>query len=223
MTNLRAAPAITDSWFVFIGTSFFMMEGSMTLVVPLQEAVYLKKDRDAFPRTNAVVTTWIVIFYIIFSIVCVAGFGDGIRTALTASLTGGMAAVVQLAYSITVIMTFPLQAFPAMQVAITAVLGKHKAARPSIERSLVASLIVIALGIVAALTLDYLGNVVSILGSLFGIPLALVYPPLMHNSMVKNSSRGRRLANRAVVFVGFVAMAAASYATIANWRNNAEG
>jgi solute carrier family 36 (proton-coupled amino acid transporter) len=223
VTNLRAAPAITDSWFIFIGTSFFMMEGSMTLLVPLQEAVYLKKDRDAFPQTNAVVTTWIVVFYIIFSIICVAGFGDGIRTALTASLTGGMAAIVQLAYSIAVIMTFPLQAFPAMQVAITSVLSKHKAARPSLERSLVASLIVIALGVVAALTLDYLGNVVSILGSLFGIPLALVYPPLMHNSMVKNSSPGRRLANHVVVFVGFVATAAASYATIANWRNNAEG
>jgi solute carrier family 36 (proton-coupled amino acid transporter) len=223
VTNLQSAPAITDAWFLFIGTSFFMMEGSMTLVVPLQEAVFLPKDRDLFPHTNAVVTSWIVIFYIGFSLVCLAGFGHGIHTALTASLTGPVAALVQLAYSIAVIMTFPLQAFPAMQVTLTAVMGKNKASCPSLERSIVASLIVCLLGVVALVALDYLGNVVSILGSLFGIPLALVYPPLMHNIMVKNSSRARRRANYAVVVMGFVAMAAASYATIVNWQNNAEG
>jgi solute carrier family 36 (proton-coupled amino acid transporter) len=223
VTNLQSAPAITDAWFLFIGTSFFMMEGSMTLVVPLQEAVFLPKDRDLFPRTNAVVTSWIVIFYIGFTLVCLAGFGHGIHTALTASLTGPVAALVQLAYSIAVIMTFPLQAFPAMQVTLTAVMGKNKASCPSLERSMVASLIVVMLGVVALVALDYLGNVVSILGSLFGIPLALVYPPLMHNIMVQNSSRARRRANYAVVVMGFVAMAAASYATIVNWQNNAEG
>jgi solute carrier family 36 (proton-coupled amino acid transporter) len=223
VTNLQSAPAITDAWFLFIGTSFFMMEGSMTLVVPLQEAVFLPKDRDLFPQTNAVVTSWIVVFYIGFSLVCLAGFGHGIHTALTASLTGPVAALVQLAYSIAVIMTFPLQAFPAMQVTLTAIMGKSKASCPCLERSVVASLIVCLLGVVALVALDYLGNVVSILGSLFGIPLALVYPPLMHNIMVKNSSRARRRANYAVVVIGFVAMAAASYATIVNWQNNAEG
>lgn len=222
VTNLRAAPMITDSWFIFIGTSFFMMEGSMTLVVPLQEAIFLKKDRDLFPRTNAVVTTWIVVFYLIFSFICVAGFGNGIRTALTASLKGPVAAIVQLAYSLAVIMTFPLQAFPAMQVAITAALGKGKSLTPSVQRCFVASVIVVTLGVLAVVALDYLGNVVSILGSLFGIPLALVYPPLMHNAIVKDSSTSRRLANWCVVAIGFFAMASASYATIANWDSNSE-
>lgn len=114
--NLQNLPVWTDSWFIFIGTSFFMMEGSITLIVPLQEAVFDKEDRDLFPRINQTVTSWIVVFYIFFSITCVAAFGDDLRTALTASLTGTLAMTIQLAYSIAVILTFPLQAFPSMQV-----------------------------------------------------------------------------------------------------------
>jgi hypothetical protein len=66
-------------------------------------------------------------------------------------------------------------------------------------------------------TIDYLGHVVSILGSLFGIPLALVFPPLMHNILVKDSSPTMRWMNKGVVVIGFLAMIAASFATLISW------
>mmetsp|Transcript_8314 Transcript_8314/g.15072 ORF Transcript_8314/g.15072 Transcript_8314/m.15072 type:complete len:274 (-) Transcript_8314:69-890(-) len=217
--NLQNLPVWTDSWFIFIGTSFFMMEGSITLIVPLQEAVFDKEDRDKFPRINQTVTSWIVVFYIFFSIICVAAFGDDLRTALTASLTGTLAMTIQLAYSIAVILTFPLQAFPAMQVTVTAVLGKT---RDTTRRSVLATVLTLLLGLIAMVSIDYLGNVVSILGSLFGIPLALVFPPIMHNRLCKPTFTERYL-NYAVMTIGFVAMGAASVATIATWDENAEG
>lgn len=217
--NLQNLPVWTDSWFIFIGTSFFMMEGSITLIVPLQEAVFDKEDRDLFPRINQTVTSWIVVFYIFFSITCVAAFGDDLRTALTASLTGTLAMTIQLAYSIAVILTFPLQAFPAMQVTVTAVLGKT---RDTTRRSVLATVLTLLLGLIAMVSIDYLGNVVSILGSLFGIPLALVFPPIMHNRLCKPTFTERCL-NYAVMVIGFVAMGAASVATIATWDENAEG
>ena len=71
-------------------------------------------------------------------------------------------------------------------------------------------------------SMDYLGNVVSILGSLFGIPLALIFPPLMHNALVKDSSTVTRWTNYAVVVVGVFAMAAASFNTIVTWNDGAE-
>jgi solute carrier family 36 (proton-coupled amino acid transporter) len=215
LKNFNSLPAVTNEWFIFIGTSFFMMEGSITLLVPLQEAVYQEADRAKFPRVNQFVTTWIVIFYVVFSIFCVSAFGEGIRTAMTASLSGPLATSVQFSYSIAVILTFPLQAFPAMQVACRAILGSFKAGSEDNfkSRSILATLIVLLLGIIAVIAIEYLGNVVSVLGSLFGIPLALVFPPLMHNSLIKDSSALTRWMNYFVVGIGFFAMFAASYAT----------
>ena len=78
------------------------------------------------------------------------------------------------------------------------------------------------LGIVAICAIDYLGNVVSILGSLFGIPLALVVPPLMHNALVTDSSKATKWLNYIVVAIGFMAMGAASFATIVSWDKGAD-
>ena len=229
--NIKQLSPVTDSWLVFIGTSFFMMEGSITLLVPLQEAVYRPEDKEKFPDVNRNVTSWIVVFYIVFSAISCAAFGSSIKTAMTASLTGNLATFVQLAYSTAVILTFPLQAFPAMEVALrvfqqatrgNSVLGSANG-DDTFRHSVFATVVVIALGVIAVCAMDYLGNVVSILGSLFGIPLALVFPPLMHNALVKNKSLATRLTNYAVVVVGFLAMAAASFNTITMWDKGADG
>jgi proton-coupled amino acid transporter len=217
--NLQSLPAITDAWFMFIGTSFFMMEGSITLLIPLQEAVYRDQDKAKFPIMNQNVTSWIVVFYILFSAACCAAFGDKIQTALTASLEGSLATTIQLAYSIAVILTFPLQAFPAMEVA-SKVLGKEALAS-DVQRNIFATLVTCSLGVIAVCAIDYLGNVVSILGSLFGIPLALVFPPIMHNVLVEDSSLARRWMNYGIIVIGFLAMGATSFATIVSWDKGA--
>lgn len=224
--NLKALPAVTNSWFLFVGTSFFMMEGSITLLVPLQESVMRDEDRAKFPAMNQTVTAIIVVFYVAFSVICCAAFGDNIQTAMTASLDGTLATTIQGAYSIAVILTFPLQAFPAMEVAKNNLLGHAisedaKTAR-HLERTVLSTVIICILGIMAVVAIDYLGNVVSILGSVFGIPLALVFPPLMHNILVKDSSRATRWMNYGVVLVGIVAMGAASFATLLSWDKGAE-
>lgn len=215
--NLKSLQPLTDSWFLFIGTSFFMMEGSITLLIPLQEAVYRPEDRRKFPDMNRDVTSWIVLFYVVFSVIACTAFGSSIQTALTASLEGSLATVVQLAYSVAVMLTFPLQAFPAMEVALRLMGVVEAGDLNGPKRNLFATVIVLVLGVVAWATIDYLGKVVSILGSLFGIPLALVFPPLMHNQLVKDSPASTKRTNYAVVGVGFFAMAAASYNTIATW------
>ncbi|CAB9527965.1 Vacuolar amino acid transporter 4 [Seminavis robusta] len=244
--NLANLPAATDSWFLFVGTSFFMMEGSITLIVPLQESVLRAQDREKFPKINQTVTSGIVIFYIFFSIICCAAFGDSIQTALTASLDGMLATTIQLAYSIAVILTFPLQAFPAMEVLKNNILGAAVArtkrsttattngeihtgstheslwAQDHFQRKALSTVVICILGVIAIYAIEYLGNVVSIIGSLFGIPLALVVPPMMHNILVPDSNKTTRWMNNVVTGIGFMAMAASSFATITAWEKGAE-
>ena len=79
------------------------------------------------------------------------------------------------------------------------------------------------MGVIAIMANNYLGNVVSLLGSLVGIPIALIYPPLMHNRLVKNSSRATKIMNICLSGVGLFAAGAASYTTIKSWNEGAEG
>ncbi|GAX18257.1 solute carrier family 36 [Fistulifera solaris] len=212
VSHWKQLPPVTDAWFLFVGTSFFMMEGGITLVVPLQEAVSSAADRKRFPAVNTHTTWGIVVFYVLFACICAAGLGgEGLSTALTASLHGHVANSVQLAYSVAVFFSFPLQAFPALQVICRALLGEQ----PSLWwRGVFTTAITLLLGVIATIAIDYLGNVVSLLGSMFGIPLALVFPPLMHNRLVGD----RVKMNYVVVCFGLLAMGAASYATAASWN-----
>jgi hypothetical protein len=68
--EISVLPKIQPTWVLFIGTSFFCFEGSITLILPLQEAVYKREDRKRFPYVNQKVTCSLVCMYIFFSIVC---------------------------------------------------------------------------------------------------------------------------------------------------------
>ena len=239
--SLSELPAVQPTWFLFIGTAFFVFEGSITLVVPLQEAVYKADDRAKFPMINQHVTTIIVVFYIFFAMFCWASFGEGLQTAMTASLPEGtFSTTVQFAYAIAVILTYPLQAFPAMEVTLRCLtsnskvkgsISKNNDSGPEnddfqknslIRRNIAATALNLILGVVAVLAIDYLGNVVSLLGSLVGMPIALIYPPLMHNILVKELPPKTRYLNFLVSGIGVFASVAATYGTIVNWDEGSE-
>jgi proton-coupled amino acid transporter len=157
-----------------------------------------------------------------------ASFGDTVQTALTASLPKGtLSSMVQFAYSIAVIFTFPLQAFPALEVVCNTThtkAGRNKTSEAIIfRRNVTATIIVCLLGFVAEISTNYLGNVVSLIGSFVGIPIALIYPPLMHNKLVPESSVLTKVLNICLAVVGLFAAGAASYTTIVSWNEGAEG
>jgi len=115
-------------------------------------------------------------------------------------------------------------AFPALEVVCHTTgtkVGKSDSSA-TFKRNMTASAIVCFLGVLAVIAIDYLGNVVSLLGSLVGIPIALIYPPLMHNQLV-DSSKTTRFLNYCLSVIGFIAAGAASYTTIASWDEGAEG
>lgn len=234
--SLTSLPAVQPAWFMFIGTAFFVFEGNVTIMVPLQEAVYKKEDRERFPMVNQNVTICIVVFYVFFALSVWSTFGDHVQTALTASLPqGNFTTSVQFAYSIAVILTYPLQAYPALEVILkNQTNSSDKNFGSAIHdntmkqniiwcnRKFLTTLLNIGLGVIAVIAIDFLGNVVSLLGSLVGMPIALIYPPIMHNILVKDSSVTIRSMNYFVATVGLIATVVTSYATIVNWNVGAE-
>ncbi|KAG7354060.1 transmembrane amino acid transporter [Nitzschia inconspicua] len=219
-TNLDA---FKSEWFLFIGTSVLLFEGSITLLVPLQEAVYREEDRERFPEVYKRVIFGIISFYTFFGIVCWMCFGDDVKTVMTTSLPeGNLAATVQLAYSIAVIFTFPLQNFPSLEIATMSISSSMKATCGRCTswlqyRNVIASALVCLLAVVAVATMESLDKVVSLMGSLLGCPLAFVFPPLIHNSLDDNLNAGRRRFNWIIAGLGFCAMVLASFTTLLKW------
>mmetsp|Transcript_11166 Transcript_11166/g.25967 ORF Transcript_11166/g.25967 Transcript_11166/m.25967 type:complete len:599 (+) Transcript_11166:120-1916(+) len=236
----------SSGWFLFIGTSVLLFEGSITLLIPLQEAVAAPRDRQYFPKMYPNVILCIIWFYTFFGIFCWMSFGNQVHTVMTTSLpeNSHLATTVQLAYSVAVMLTFPLQNFPSLEIACTAIETYllKKSATDRVRgnnmlfsviqffqhRQVLSSLLVCALALVAALTMERLDKVVSLMGGLLGCPLAFVFPPMIHNKLASmtldhgadngyNLSDSRRLQNKIVATLGFCAMIVATIATILKW------
>lgn len=197
--------------------------GSITLLVPLQEAVYREEDRARFPAVYQNVILGIISFYAFFGLTCWMAFGDDVRTVMTTSLPSGtLATTIQLAYSFAVIFTFPLQNFPSLEIACRSISSGldascGKATSFLQQRNTIASFLVCVLAIIAVMTMESLDKVVSLMGSLIGCPLAFVFPPLIHNKLDSSLSASRRLSNRIVSILGLFAMVLASVTTLLTW------
>lgn len=207
-----------------------LFEGSITLLVPLQEAVVTEEDRERFPRVYRNTILSIIVFYIFFSLTCWTSLGDDVRTVLTTSLPVGNAATsVQLAYSVAVIFTFPLQNFPALEITCRSIsnamesvtcCGSTACSSLLTKRNVISSVLVGLLAIVAVMTMSSLDKVVSLMGGLLGCPIAFVFPPIIHTKLLGEAGKltaTRKFFNVVVVLLGLVATFIATFTTIMTW------
>jgi proton-coupled amino acid transporter len=212
---------VEKDWFLFIGTSVLIYEGTITLLVPLQEAVHTQEDRQKFPIVYQHVILGIIAVYTVFGLSCWMAFGADVRTVMTTSLPPGvLATTVQLAYSVAVIFTFPLQNFPALEICCLTLKSYRKNGRfcrVLFSRNVVTSIMVILLAFVAVTTMESLDKVVSLIGGLLGCPIAFFFPPLIHSALVKDLTFQRRWGNRIVAGLAIVAALLATVTTIMTW------
>jgi len=216
-----------DHWYLFIGTSVLLFEGSITLCLPLQEALEVPNAETVFPTLYNRTIGSIVLFYTVFGFLCWSAFGDDVSTVLTTSLPEGiLATMVQLAYSIAVMLTFPLQIFPALEIIVHAAEIRLQGdtdivvTLTDLQRRVVCAVVIVLLAIIAELEMDNLGKVVALMGSLLGCPLAFVFPPLIHSKLVPNAPRTFDLM---ISGFGGLAMIGATLITLATWSEPSEG
>jgi solute carrier family 36 (proton-coupled amino acid transporter) len=185
--------------------------------------VFREEDREKFPHVYKRVILGIILFYSFFGVVCWLSFGDKVKTVMTTSLPEGpLATTVQLAYSIAVIFTFPLQNFPSLEIATRSIatsMDKTCGSATSFlqQRNVISSLLVCLLALIAIATMESLDKVVSLMGSLLGCPLAFVFPPLIHNNLDPDISDSRKRSNYLVAGLGMCAMLLASITTLITW------
>lgn len=120
--------------------------------------------------------------------------------------------------------TFPLQNFPALEIACSSIAKNlsfaFRTTRLSAiwtSRDFVASHLVCLLAVVAFTTINALDKVVSLMGALCGCPIAFAFPPLIQNKLDEYLSRYQRGLNNMVASIGLGAMAVATTTAILQW------
>uniref|UniRef100_A0A7S2WLB3 Amino acid transporter transmembrane domain-containing protein n=1 Tax=Rhizochromulina marina TaxID=1034831 RepID=A0A7S2WLB3_9STRA len=245
-----------SSFYLFVGTSAFIFEGVMALVVPLQEVVH-QDLKPNFPKVFVRTLGGIVLMYIAFGILNYTAYGRDTETVLTVNLPPGPWKVsVQAAYSIAVIFTFPLQLFPAFQILKSTFArlrrsrvwqcrcldfterkasyeplnpggsGEGWRAPPSRKKSCFQvvrgntfrGLLVVCLCFVAIAEVNMLDKIVSLLGAFLGIPLAFIFPFLIHFRLVEGS-RWDKALDCGCATVGICLALTCSAITLATWND----
>lgn len=169
-----------DSWTMFIGTAIFTFEG-IGLIIPIQETM---KHPEKFPKVLGYVMIVITFIFVSMGALCYAAFGSETQTVVILNLPQDSKFVnaVQFLYSLAILLSTPLQLFPAIRIMETGMFprsGKFNA-KVKWSKNLFRFAVVTVTGLIAWGGADDLDKFVAIIGSFACIPLVYIYPPLLH-------------------------------------------
>lgn len=195
--HFTAAPGIvlfeTRGTLVYLGTAAFAFEG-IGVLLPLERSM-------ADPRKLDRVVCWTMssacLLQVIFGGTAYFVYGAATTSIVTISLgrggmLGGMVAVelVQLAWVLEVLLTLPLQLFPAVHILEPRLLPRSlfRRRRSGLKwrKNVVRCGLLLLCMLVATAGYSSVDNLVALIGALGCVPLALVFPPLFHRGLVSS-------------------------------------
>ena len=163
-------------WTSFIGTAIFTFEG-VGLIIPIQESM---KDPTRFPTVLAGVMVFITAVFMGMGALSYVAFGPATRTVVLSNLPQDSKFVngVQLLYSLAILMSTPLQLFPAIRIMETGTFTRSGKQNPYIkwQKNMFRFIVVSGCSFLAWAGAYNLDKFVSVVGTFACIPLVYVYP-----------------------------------------------
>ncbi|PNY27746.1 Vacuolar amino acid transporter 3 [Tolypocladium capitatum] len=206
-------------WTLFIGTAIFTFEG-IGLIIPIQESM---KHPQKFPRVLGLVMIIITVVFITMGAISYAAYGSKTETVVLLNLPQDNKFVntVQLLYSVAILLSTPLQIFPAIRIVETELFTRSGKYNPYIkwQKNVFRFFVVMLCAAIAWGGADHLDKFVALVGNFACIPLVYIYPPLLHYKAVARS-RAWKISDIVLCIFGFVAMAYATSLTIMSWANS---
>ena len=165
-----------NDWTLFIGTAIFTFEG-IGLIIPIQEA--MKKPAN-FPPVLAVVMVIITAIFISMGAISYAAYGSTTKTVVLLNLPQDDKFVnaVQFLYSLAILLSTPLQLFPAIRILENEIFtrsGKHNH-YIKWQKNVFRFLVVVVCAAIAWGGAGDLDKFVALVGSFACIPLVYIYP-----------------------------------------------
>lgn len=165
-----------SSWTLFIGTAIFTFEG-IGLIIPIQESM---KHPEKFPPVLAFVMVVITVIFTGMGALSYAAFGSVTKTVVLLNLPQDNKFVnaVQFLYSLAILLSTPLQLFPAIRILENEIFtrsGKYNA-WIKWKKNIFRFFLVIACALIAWGGAGDLDKFVALVGSFACVPLVYVYP-----------------------------------------------
>ncbi len=181
----------SQDWTLFIGTAIFTFEG-IGLIIPIQES--MKKPKQ-FPPVLAFVMILITTVFISMGALSYAAFGSKTKTVVILNLPQDNKFVnaVQFLYSLAILLSTPLQLFPAIRITENELFTRSGKYNPYIkwQKNLFRFLLVMLCCVIAWGGAGDLDKFVAFVGSFACVPLVYIYPvsPLILLILIFNHAR----------------------------------
>ncbi|KAJ5731215.1 uncharacterized protein N7483_005723 [Penicillium malachiteum] len=209
------------TWSMFIGTAIFTFEG-IGLIIPIQESM---KQPQRFPGVLAGVMVLVTLVFLSAGALSYAAYGSATKTVILLNLPQDdkFVNVVQLLYSLAILLSTPLQLFPAIRIMENELFTRSGKYNPYIkwQKNSFRFFLVVVCAVVAWAGADDLDKFVSLVGSFACVPLIYVYPPLLHLRACAHSRR-QAIADIALAVFGVIGCAYTTTTTIQNWIGGGE-
>lgn len=209
------------SWTLFVGTAIFTFEG-VGLIIPIQESM---KHPEKFAGVLATVMTIVTLAMVSIGALSYAAYGSSTRTVVLLNLPQESRFVnaVQFLYSLAILLSTPLQLFPAIRILETELFSRSGKYNPYIkwQKNVFRFGIVVICALIAWGGAGDLDKFVSLVGSFACVPLVNIYPPLLHLKAVAKV-RWQRIADYALCAFGFVLCGYTTALTIQQWAGGSQ-
>lgn len=205
-------------WTLFIGTAIFTFEG-IGLIIPIQETM---KHPHKFPKVLGGVMVIITIIFVSMGALSYAAYGSETKTVIILNLPQDDKFVngVQFLYSLAILLSTPLQLFPAIRIMETGLFPRSGKNNPSVkwQKNAFRFVTVFVTALISWGGADDLDKFVALIGSFACIPLVYIYPPLLH-MRAHNTSNMMKAADIGLCTFGFAVMAYTTALTIKKWSD----
>jgi solute carrier family 36 (proton-coupled amino acid transporter) len=205
-----------SSWTLFIGTAIFTFEG-VGLIIPIQESM---KRPQNFPKVLALVMIIITVLFTSIGALSYAAYGSTTKTVILLNLPqdNKMANAVQFMYSLAILLSTPLQLFPAIRILENELFSRSGKYNPYIKwkKNAFRFFLVVVCALIAWGGADDLDKFVALVGSFACVPLVYVYPPLLHLKAVAKS-RFQRGQDYVLCVFGAIGCVYTTLLTIQQW------
>lgn len=208
----------SQDWTLFIGTAIFTFEG-IGLLIPIHES--MEKPAHFKPALMWVLVAVTVVF-ISCGLICYSAFGANVETVILLNFpsTSVFANSVQFMYAAAILLSTPLQLFPAIKILENKVFPRHASGKfdPRVKwlKNYFRGLIVLITVTIAWIGANDLDKFVSLIGSFACIPLIYIYPPLFHFKVFQHSFWSR-VVDLVILVFGAAIMAYTSWQTLSLW------
>ncbi|KAF9048555.1 transmembrane amino acid transporter protein-domain-containing protein [Panaeolus papilionaceus] len=198
---------------LFIGTAVFSFEG-IGLVIPITDAM---REPHKFPKVLTGVMAFLLLLFGGAGALAYLTFGSEIQTVVLVNLDSKskMVQSVQFLYALAILLSIPLQFFPAVRILENGLFTRSGKADPRVKwlKNVFRFSLVLVCTLISWVGAADLDKFVAFIGCFACVPLCYVYPAMLHYRACSRT-RKQKLADIALIIFGLCAAAYTSIQTL---------